>query len=346
MAARLSRRHLVACACSLHSIQAISCHAWLHTGIAHLAATNFDSNDIPDAPADQKPPIGVLSQPPRSPKSASAAPLPRAQASAQGQVEGSRPRPAPSGSDRRQQPGGSQNNRRSDTSPREGLQPSARPSMQMQRPPDVANRQQQSGRPVQSQRPPESTDCHTTMTGSQALAGIQTTSKVTGTVCKEVSSRTEAQLTQPIGFQAICKGTFCGTRAHLTQHAAILISLSSDLGLSRTGHPQRKTTTGLSLEMTAACQGKGSVCLGNPGSQDPRSWAWALLAAAMMLIQMTHIKTTESLGEDKNPAVLAAESAPLPPGQRGDLLGSTPEEVGQPRVPKCSGHLILACQMN
>lgn len=190
------------------------------------------------------------------------------------------------------------------------------------------------------------TDRHTTMTGSQALAGIQTTSKVTGTSCKEVSSRTEAQLTQPIGFQAICKGTFCGTRAHLTQHAAILISLSSALGLSRTGHPQRKTTTGLSLEMTAACQGKGSVCLGNPGSQDPRSWAWALLAAAMMLIQMTHIKTTESLGEDKNPAVLAAESAPLPPGQRGDLLGSTPEEVGQPRVPKCSGHLILACQMN
>ena len=158
MAARLSRRHLVACACSLHSFQAISCHAWLHTGIAHLAADRSDSNDIPDASADQKPPSGVLSQPPRSSRSASAAPLPRAQASAPRQVESSRPRPAPSGSDRRQQPGDSQNNRRNDTSPREGVQPPSRTSMQMQRPPDVANRQQQSGRPVQSQRPPESTN--------------------------------------------------------------------------------------------------------------------------------------------------------------------------------------------
>ena len=157
MAARLSRCHLGACACSLHSVQAIPCHAWLHTGTAHLAAARFDSDNIPDAPADQKPPSSVLSQPPRSPKSASAAPLPRAQASAPGQVEG-RPRTAaPSGSERRQQPGDSQNNRRSDSSPREGLQPASKTSMQMQRPPDFANRQQQSGRPVQSQRPFEST---------------------------------------------------------------------------------------------------------------------------------------------------------------------------------------------
>ncbi len=160
MAARLSRRHLGACACYLHSVQAIPYHAWLHTGIAHLAAAGFDSDDIPDAPADQKPPNSVLNQPPRSHKSASAAPLPRAQASAPKQVEGSRPRPAPSGSDHRQQPGGSQNNRRSNTSSPEGLQPSSRTSTQMQRPPDVANRQQQSGRPVQvqSQRPPEFTN--------------------------------------------------------------------------------------------------------------------------------------------------------------------------------------------
>ncbi len=160
MAARLSRRHLVACACSLHSIQAIPCHAWLHTGIAHLAVDGLDSNDIPETTADQKRPTGVLSQPPRSPRSASAAPLPRAQASAPRQVEGSRPRPAPSGSDRRQQPGESQNNRRSDTTPRGGLQPPSRTSTQMQRPLDVANRQQQSGRPVQvqSQRPPEFTN--------------------------------------------------------------------------------------------------------------------------------------------------------------------------------------------
>ena len=158
IAARLPRRHLVACACSLHSIQAISCQAWLHTGIAHPAADGLDSNGIPDAPADQKRPSDVLSQPPRSPKSASTAPSPRSQASAPRQVEGSRPRPAFSGSDRRQQPGDSQNNRRSDSSPREGLQPPFRTSMQMQRPPAAANRQQPSGRPLQSQRPPESTN--------------------------------------------------------------------------------------------------------------------------------------------------------------------------------------------
>ncbi|DBB04574.1 hypothetical protein WJX77_008948 [Trebouxia sp. C0004] len=155
MAARLSRRQLVTCACSLDSIHAVSCHAWLHTGIAQLAAAGVDSNDSPHAPAD---PNGVLSQPPRSPKSASAAPLPRAQVSAPRQVDSGRPRPAPSGSDRRQQPGESQSFRRSDTSPREGLQPPSRPSMQMQRPSDVANRQQKIGRPVQSQRPPESTN--------------------------------------------------------------------------------------------------------------------------------------------------------------------------------------------
>ncbi|KAL0033179.1 hypothetical protein WJX79_008129 [Trebouxia sp. C0005] len=156
IAARLSRRHLVACACSLQSTPAVTCHAWLHTGIGHLAADRVDSNDIPDAPADQKPPSGVLSQPPGHFKSASAAPLARAQASAQRQVDS--PRPAPSGSERRQQqPGESQNSRRSDTSPREELQPPFRTSMQMQRTP-VANRQQQPGRSVQSQRPPESTN--------------------------------------------------------------------------------------------------------------------------------------------------------------------------------------------
>ncbi len=189
------------------------------------------------------------------------------------------------------------------------------------------------------------TDCHKTMTGSQAQAGIQTISKATGTLRKEVSSRTEALLTQPMSFQAIRKGTFSGIWAHLTQHAEILTSLSSDPGLSRTGHPQRKMTTGLSLEMTATCQGQGSVCLGNPGSLDSPSWAWVLLAAAMILIQMTHNKMTESLGEDSSP-ILVAESAPHPPGQSGSLLGSTSEEVGQPRVPKCGGHLLLACQMN
>lgn len=63
------------------------------------------------------------------------------------------------------------------------------------------------------------------------------------------------------------------------------------------------------------------------------------------MIQMTHNIMVESLGEESSP-ILVAESAPHPPAQTGSLLGSTSEEVGQPRVPKCGGHLLLACQMN
>ena len=163
MAARFSRRHLLAVGSCVQIAPAISCRCLLHTDSPHLLTADSGSDGAPGANRDQKAVAKAAASPPKQSQPVSAASLPQTKASDPRQVEGSRPWPAlkrPSRNNRTQQSGASQPQANGKRQSREDLQPRPQRPQQQQRPdlassqPEILERQLDTSRLNSFQRGP------------------------------------------------------------------------------------------------------------------------------------------------------------------------------------------------